>query len=102
MKAALKTVAKTSAIPSIMEGMGITMLLDVDSILVDPVYQRGENRERQRDMAANWNWRIYTPLNIAERPDGSYYSYDGGGCEDGWHHALALLCREEQGCGRGG
>jgi len=51
--------------------------LAVDSIRVDHNYQRGIKRNRVNKIMRNFDWSLFGALLVAEKPDGSYWVYDG-------------------------
>lgn len=57
---------------------GIHCSLQVDTILVDHTYQRGQvAREKIMSIAKSFNWTAFGELVIAERPNGDKFVIDG-------------------------
>ena len=94
MKSALKLatasgVAKTKRPSSIRGTKGVMLEIAPKAIHVDPKYQRENNIKRSLRIANNWDWRVFSPISVSERPDGSYYAYDGQ------HRVVAAQRNEE-------
>lgn len=81
MKAALKTVTKpvvASVSTRPKKGvMGILAVVSPNHIKVDPKYQRGVNLKHAEKIANEWDWSVFSPVSVSERPDGSLWAYDG-------------------------
>lgn len=79
MSVATKTTSAKPALMSIASSkMGIQAVLAIKDLQVDPIYQRDAVDGHYDKIGATWDWHKYSPINVAHRPDGSYYVYDGG------------------------
>lgn len=61
--------------------MPVLQFCMVDQLLVDPLYQREIDTRQSHTLinriARGWDWRLYQPLVVARRTDGSLYVVDG-------------------------
>jgi hypothetical protein len=51
--------------------------LELKELRVSPEYQRKLNVARAKRLAKEWDWKAYSPIQVAHRPDGSLWVIDG-------------------------
>lgn len=61
---------------SISDRPGKFMMLPKNVIRVDPSYQRPENTNKARTIAADFSWMAFGTAAIAHREDGTFWAYD--------------------------
>lgn len=68
--------------------VGMLVTVPIEFLMIDNRYQRvfqARNEQRCRDLAANWNWSLYTPIIVAGLGDNLFAVIDGQ------HRAAAAL-----------
>lgn len=73
--------------PTITGTVGRLITVPIDKLVIDGRYQRlfqARNEQRVRDLIANWNWSLYTPIITAVRGD-------NWAVIDGQHRAAGAL-----------
>ena len=71
-------------------GPGEFMMINKVDLNIDGSYQRDEvSKSKVLDIARDWDWKLFGTLSVVERPDGTFWVYDGG------HRCRASLKRDD-------
>jgi hypothetical protein len=69
---------------------GTFLLARKEDLNIDGTYQREQVSESKvREIAKDWDWKLYGVLSVILRPDGSLWVYDGG------HRCRAAFLRDD-------
>jgi len=69
---------------------GTFLLVSKEDLNIDGTYQREQASEAKvREIAREWDWKLYGALSVILRPDGSMWIFDGG------HRCRAAFLRDD-------